>query len=82
MRVKCTSCASTKSVSYLFIEGGNDAVKAECCDECKTYLKILYFDKDNHMESVADDLATLAVDILVYEKGFRRVGPNLLLSPG
>ena len=82
VRVKCTSCASTKSVSYLFIEGGNDAVKAECCDDCKTYLKILYFDTDNHMESIADDLATLALDMLVDENGFRRVGPNLLLSPG
>lgn len=82
VRVKCTSCASTESVSYLYIEGGNDAVRAECCDQCKTYLKILYFDKDNYMESIADDLATLALDILVDEKGFRRVGPNLLLSPG
>ena len=82
VRVKCTACASTKGVSYLFIEGGTDAVKAECCDECKTYLKILYLDKDNRMESTADDLATLALDMLVDEKGFRRVGPNLLLSPG
>ncbi|MDH3747586.1 MAG: formate dehydrogenase accessory protein FdhE [Gammaproteobacteria bacterium] len=82
VRVKCTSCASTKNISYLFIEGSNDAVKAECCDECKTYRKILYLDKDNHMESIADDLATLALDMLVDQKGFRRVGPNLLLSPG
>lgn len=82
VRIKCTSCASTQSVSYLLIEGGNDAVRAECCDECKTYLKILYLDKDNRMESHGDDLATLAIDMLVDEKGYRRVGPNLLLSPG
>ncbi len=82
VRIKCTSCASTQSVSYLFIEGSNDAVRAECCDDCKTYLKILYLDKDIHMESHADDLATLALDMLVDEKGYRRVGPNLLLSPG
>ncbi len=82
VRVKCTSCASTKGVSYLFIEGGNDAVRAECCDECKTYLKILYLNKDNNMEPFADDLASLALDMLVDDKGYRRLGPNLLLSPG
>lgn len=82
VRIKCSSCASTEGVSYLFIEGANDAVRAECCDVCKTYLKILYLDKDNHIETLADDLATLTLDMLVDEKGYRRVGPNLLLSPG
>ena len=82
VRIKCTSCASTNSISYLFIEDANEAVRAECCEECKTYLKILYLDKDSRMETLADDLATLALDMLVDEKGYRRVGPNLLLSPG
>lgn len=82
VRAKCTSCAATESVSYLFIDGSNDAVRAECCDECGTYLKILYLDKNNHMESLADDLATLTLDMLVDDKGYRRVGPNLLLAPG
>ncbi len=82
VRIKCTSCSSTESISYLFIEGANDAVRAECCDGCKTYLKILYLDKDARMEPVADDLATLALDMLVDERGYRRIGPNLLLSPG
>lgn len=82
VRIKCSHCASTKDVKYLFIDGANDAIKAECCGDCKTYLKILYLDQDNQMESLADDLATLALDMLVDEQGFQRVGPNLLLSPG
>ncbi len=82
VRIKCTSCASTENISLLFIEGTNDAVRAECCDDCKTYLKILYLDRDNRLESTADDLATLALDMLVDAKGYSRVGPNLLLSPG
>jgi FdhE protein len=82
VRIKCSHCASTKGISYLYVDGENDAVKAECCDECRTYLKILYFDKDNRMEPLADDLATLTLDMLVDERGFRRIGPNLLFAPG
>ncbi len=82
VRVKCTACASTKGISYLGIEGASDAIKAEVCDECKTYLKIFYLEKDSSMEPAADDLATLALDILVDEAGYNRVGPNLLFVPG
>ena len=82
VRIKCASCSSTKNVSYLFVEEANDAVRAECCGGCKAYLKILYLDKNNDMEALADDLATLALDVLVDQQGYGRVGPNLLLSPG
>jgi FdhE protein len=82
VRVKCSSCASTGNTSYLFVEGANDAIRAECCDDCKTYLKILYLEKDQAMEPIADDLATLALDLLVDEQGYQRLGPNLLLAPG
>ena len=34
------------------------------------------------VDPVADDLATLALDILVDEAGYTRAGPNLLLVPG
>ena len=64
------------------IEGGNGAVRAETCGSCKSYLKIAYQDKDPRVDPVADDLATLALDLLVDEAGFGRSGPNLLLFGG
>jgi FdhE protein len=82
VRVKCSACASTKGIGYLGIDGATEAIKAETCDECKTYLKIFYLEKDPAMEAVADDLATLALDMLVDEQGYNRVGPNLLIFPG
>ena len=57
-------------------------VQAETCDVCKAYLKLIRRDKDAAADPVADDLATLALDILVDESGFSRSGPNLLLVPG
>ena len=80
VRVKCSACGSTKGISYLGIEGANDAVKAEVCNECKTYLKIFYLEKDPRIDVCADDLASLALDMLVDEQGYRRLGPNMLLA--
>jgi FdhE protein len=82
VRVKCTACASTKGIGYLGIEGADEAVKAEVCDECKTYLKIFYLEKNPSLVPAADDLASLALDMLVDEQGYNRQGPNLLFLPG
>jgi FdhE protein len=82
VRVKCSACASTAGISYLGIEGARESVKAEVCAECHTYLKVFYMEKDTALEPAADDLATLALDMLVFEQGYGRLGPNLLLAPG
>lgn len=86
-RIKCTSCDTDKGVHYLALqaegrESGETATRAEACDECKSYLKIFYQEKDVNLEPTADDLATLALDVLVDEQGFVRSGPNLLFHPG
>lgn len=82
VRAKCSSCGSTEGISYLGLDGADEAVKAECCDECKSYLKVFYLEKDTGLVPAADDLATLALDILVEQEGYDRIGPNLLLMPG
>jgi len=79
VRVKCSNCESTKGIGYYSIEGSSGAVKAEACDECGTYLKIKYMDKDPHVDPVADDLATLVLDLLMDQSGKSRSGPNLFL---
>lgn len=81
-RATCTTCGDEKELVLQQIEGGNGAVRAETCGNCKSYLKIVYQDKDPRVDPVADDLATLALDLLVDEAGFGRSGPNLLLFGG
>ncbi|CAN0626466.1 Protein FdhE homolog [Burkholderia multivorans] len=81
VRTKCSHCDSTKGIAYHGIEGGSEAVKAESCDECKTYRKIGYQDKDYAFEPLADDLASLTLDLLMNEAGYRRSSPNPLLWP-
>jgi FdhE protein len=86
-RIQCTSCDTDKGVKYLVLQTEGDAksepaARAETCDECKSYLKIFYQEKDPHLDPTADDLATLALDLLVDEQGYARSGPNLLFHPG
>lgn len=78
-RATCTACDTDKGVALHEVEGSKGAVRAETCDACKSYLKIVYQEKDPRVDPVADDLATLALDMLVDEAGYERSGPNLLL---
>ncbi|BCB27877.1 protein FdhE [Sulfurimicrobium lacus] len=79
VRVKCSNCEESKGLAYFGVEGAPETVKAEACDDCGSYLKIVYMEKDPHVEPVADDIATLALDVLMNETGKPRSGPNLML---
>ena len=81
-RAVCASCQSDKHLAYQQIDGSNGAVRAECCDTCHSYLKMVFQEKDPGVDPVADDLATLALDMLIDEAGYSRSGPNLLLLGG
>ncbi|HTC16976.1 MAG TPA: formate dehydrogenase accessory protein FdhE [Steroidobacteraceae bacterium] len=83
VRVKCSQCQTTAGIRYHFVENASDAVRAESCDSCHTYRKILYHEKDPAAEPVADDLATLTLDLLMAADGFHRGSGNpLLWQPG
>jgi FdhE protein len=79
VRVTCSHCQATKGISYDSIEGGSEAVRAESCEACRTYRKIFYQEKDMGVEPVADDLASLALDLLLTEEGYHRASGNPLL---
>jgi len=82
VRVKCSHCESTKGIGYHGIADGDPAVKAESCEQCHSYLKILYMEKDPAVEPTADDLASLPLDILMAEENFARSGTNMMLFHG
>ncbi len=79
VRAVCTVCGESRSLGLLGIEGGDGVVQAETCDECHTYAKMLYQAKDMAAESMADDLASIGLDMLVGEAGYRRNAPNPLV---
>ncbi|MGE0849274.1 MAG: formate dehydrogenase accessory protein FdhE [Hyphomicrobiaceae bacterium] len=79
VRVTCLLCSSTDGVNYRGIEGKSDSVKAETCDKCRGYVKVLYQVKDPALEPLADDVATLGLDMLLREDGWTRGGRNPFL---
>ena len=79
VRAKCSHCDNGQGIAYLSIAGGDETVRAETCPACHGYLKQVHQDRDPQAEPLADDLASLALDILVGEEGFAKTGMNLLL---
>ncbi|MBA1158818.1 formate dehydrogenase accessory protein FdhE [Microvirga mediterraneensis] len=79
VRVKCVLCSSGKGIGYQEIEGGAGTIKAECCDTCRSYVKILYQQKDMTLDPVADDIASLGLDILLKDGEYRRGSFNPFL---
>lgn len=82
-RIKCVPCQNTRGIAYQALEGAggpaHPAVKAETCPDCHASLKIVSMETDPAVDAFADDLATLALDMLVDEAGFHRAGRNLFL---
>jgi FdhE protein len=82
VRAVCITCGKSGAVSLMGIEGDSGAVKAEACGDCHSYAKMLYQPQDMQVDPVADDLATLGLDVLVAEAGWSRHAPNPLLLVG
>ena len=79
VRVKCTHCESTKGIHYQGLEGAGEEVLAETCEECGCYRKIVNQEKNPMAEPLADDLASLMLDLLMSETKFQRASANPLL---
>jgi FdhE protein len=54
-------------------------VRAETCESCRGYVKILQHLENPALEPMADDAAGLALDMLVREMGYRRGAVNPFL---
>lgn len=78
-RLQCTLCGSNRKMQYQSIEGVADTIKAEICEDCRGFVKVLYQNKDSELDPVADDVASLGLDMLVRELGFSRGGVNPFL---
>jgi FdhE protein len=79
VRIKCVLCGSTGGIAYQEVDGTGGTVKAETCESCRAYVKVLHQHLDRDMDPLADDAATLGLDLLMRDAGFRRGGVNPFL---
>ena len=77
-RARCTNCDTPKEVTMLG-ETRESLVQGECCDDCGGYLILMFQSRDPMMDPVADDLATIQLDMALEKEGFQRTGRNLFL---
>lgn len=92
VRGQCTRCGSRQGMAYQALESADGeadparaaqaAVQAETCEACGHYLKLMHSDRDPFVEPLADDLASLTLDLLVADAGLQRHGVNLMLLFG
>jgi FdhE protein len=80
VRAVCIACGGSRRLALLEIEGGDGAVRAETCEDCHGYAKMLFQAKDMAVEPMADDLASFGLDMLVGEAGFQRPSNPLVIT--
>jgi FdhE protein len=94
-RVQCSCCEADGKTAYRGLVSrqaaaeddgtppqADDAAKvarAETCDACHAYRKIFSQEHDPRVEPLADDLASMLLDVLVSEAGYVRASGNPLL---
>ena len=79
VRARCAVCGSTDKIAFQEVEGSAGVIKAETCESCHSYVKVLYQQKNPDLDPVADDVASLGLDLLVREAGYGRGGMNPFL---
>jgi FdhE protein len=83
VRAICSSCGTGGNLDYFSLDQAKSSpVRAEACHSCGSYLKVLYPEHLPQVDAVADDLATLSLDLALAEQGQQRSGPCLYVSPG
>lgn len=81
VRVMCTQCGEGGKLEHWALEDEKAPIKAEACGACGSYLKNFSVPTDTLIELIADDLASLALDAEMDDKGIARSGINPLMLP-
>ena len=76
-RLFCPFCDNREqeSLHYLFAEG-EEAYRIDLCDKCHQHIKTIDFRIIGESDPSLEDLATLHLDILASQKGYKRPIPN------
>ncbi len=76
-RLVCPFCGNKEqeSLQYFHAEG-EEAHRIDLCDKCHQYIKTIDLRKIEVIDPILEDLATLHLDILASQKGYKRPIPN------
>ena len=75
--MSCPVCGSKEQGAlHYFCGEGEDACRIELCDTCRHYIKTIDYRSLEDSDPSLEDLATLHLDVLAAQKGYRRAVPN------
>ncbi len=80
VRVTCVLCGNTEGIAYHHIEERDDGIAAETCNACHGYVKLLSQAEHPDLDPVADDVASLGLDLKLQDAGWRRGAVNPFLT--
>jgi len=76
-RLVCPFCGNKEQESQQYFHAeGEEAHRIDLCDKCHQYIKIIDLRKIEAIDPILEDLATLHLDILASQKGYKRPVPN------
>jgi FdhE protein len=76
-RLVCPFCGNKEqeSLQYFYAEG-EEAYRIDLCDKCHQYIKTIDLRNMEEADPSLEDLATIHLDILAFQKGYKRPVPN------
>ncbi|OFW43544.1 MAG: hypothetical protein A3J29_00790 [Acidobacteria bacterium RIFCSPLOWO2_12_FULL_67_14b] len=78
-RLGCVACGESRVEALpVYRADDTDPARVDACDTCGVYLKTVDLTRDGSAEPIADDLASLPLDLWAREQGYRRLRANLL----
>lgn len=76
-RIFCPFCSNKDQESLYYFHGeGEETHRIDLCDKCHRYIKTIDYRNLQESDPVLDDLATLHLDILATQKGYKGPVPN------
>ncbi len=78
-RLGCLACGESRVEALpVFRSEDTEPARIDACDTCRAYMKTIDLTRDGTACPIADDLATVSLDLWAREHGYHRVRPNLL----
>jgi len=76
-RLFCAFCGNKEQdSSHYFYAEGEETYRIDTCDQCHQYIKTIDTRNFEIIDPVLEDLATLHLDLLASQKGYKRPAPN------
>jgi len=76
-RLSCAVCGNKEQGSLKYFYGeGEETYRIDLCDKCHHYIKTIDYRNLDESDPCLDDLATLHLDLLASQKGYKRPVPN------